>query len=94
MFTLKKKKFSSIERQINTDKIGNIKIYTVLLDDHKNYYDFENPDDVIDNFLLNVKSKFIPSTEVSHKMRFFCLKIFNLNWLKLEFQLIISDIGR
>ena len=38
--------------------------------DHENYYDFEGPDDVIDNFLLNVKSKFIPSTEISVKCSF------------------------
>ena len=27
---------------------------------HRHYYDFENPDNIIDNFLLNVRSRFAP----------------------------------
>ena len=87
------KSISGEERPINIDKLGNIKIFTSSLTNHKNYYDFEGPDDVIDNFLLKVKSKFIPSTEISVKCSF-CLKTFNLHQLKLECSLIISDIDR
>ena len=61
---------SGEERPSNIDKLGNIKIYTVLLANHKINYDFEDSDDVTDNFLLNVKSKFIPSIEVSVKCSF------------------------
>ena len=59
------------ERPNNIDKLCNIKIYTVLLADHKNYYEFEDPDDPEDNFFLNHKRKFIPRTEASIKPRFF-----------------------
>lgn len=66
-----RKRISRKRRPINIDKLGNIKIYTNSLPNHKNYYDFENLDDVIDNFLLNFKSRFISRTEVSVKRCFF-----------------------
>ena len=37
---------------------------TVSLADHIKCYNFEDPGELIGNFLLNVKSKFVPSTEV------------------------------
>ena len=61
---------STEDRAINIDKLRNIKICIVSLADHKKYFNFEDSDELIDNFHLNAGSKFVPSPEVSIRCDF------------------------
>ena len=44
-------------RPIDIYTNGDIKIYEIDSTEHANHYDFEDLDDIIDNFLLNFHSK-------------------------------------
>ena len=46
------------ERPIDTHTNGGIKIYEIDSTEHADHYDFEDSDDIIDIFVLNVHSKF------------------------------------
>ena len=45
-------------RPIDIYTNGGIKIYKIDSTEHTNHYDFEDSDDIIDNFLLNCHSKY------------------------------------
>ena len=45
-------------RPIDIYTNGDIKIYEIDSTEHANHYDFEDLDDIIDNFLLNFRSKY------------------------------------
>ena len=71
------KNINAEDRPTNIDKLGDIKVNIISLADHKKYYNFENSYKLIDNFLLNVKSKFVPSTKGSVRHVLFHLRISN-----------------
>ena len=45
-------------RPVDISTNGGIKIYEIDSTKHSNHYDFEDLDDIIDNFLLNFHSKY------------------------------------
>ena len=45
-------------RPIDIYTYGGIKIYEIDSAEHANHYDFEDSDNIIDNFLLNFHSKY------------------------------------
>ena len=58
------------DRPLNTYKIGSIKIFEINVQEHSRYYDFGEPDNVVSNFLTNVRRKFVPTEEVAVKCGF------------------------
>ena len=46
------------DRTIDIYTNGGIQIYKIDSTEHADHYDFEDSDDIIDNFLLNYHSKF------------------------------------
>ena len=46
------------DRPIDIYTNGGIKIYEIDSTEHADHYDFEDSDDIIDIFVLNVHSKF------------------------------------
>ena len=58
------------ERTLNSYTIGSIKVFEINVQEHSRCYDFEEPDDVVNNFLSNVQSKFVPTEEVVVKCGF------------------------
>ena len=48
------------EKPIDIYMNGGIKIYQIDSTEHADYHDFEDPDNIIDNVLLNVCSKIAP----------------------------------
>ena len=69
--------------------MSNIKIYTVSLSVHENHFDFEDHNSVIDNFLLNVKSKFFHGSDVFAKCGF---SLENIHPAPIETEGLINDI--
>ena len=83
------KNVNAQDRPINIDKLGNIKIYTVSLADYKKLYNFKDPDELIDNFLLNVKSKCVRRSEVSIRCGF---SLENIQPAPVETGVLISNL--
>ena len=46
------------EKPLNYTNFGRIEIYEVKFSEHNNDYDFYNPDEVVEEFLTNVRDKF------------------------------------
>ena len=64
------RKFNSFEeRLIDIVKPGNVTSYEISTQKHKEYYNFENSEELVDKFLKNVRSKF-NSPEI-----YFCEKV-------------------
>ena len=54
-------KFDRFEEKTNyISQSGNILTYKILVQKHKDYYDFDNSEELVDNFLKTVRSKFMP----------------------------------
>ena len=73
------KNVNAQDRPINIDKLA----------DYKKLYNFKDPDELIDNFLLNVKSKCVRRSEVSIRCGF---SLENIQPAPVETGVLISNL--
>ena len=49
------------DKLVDVEKTANLLKFEITVNKHGDYYDFENSEEVVDDFLKNVRSQFKPS---------------------------------
>ena len=49
------------DKPVDVEKMANLLTFEITINKHGDYYDFENSEEVVDDFLYNVRSRFKPS---------------------------------
>ena len=49
------------DKLVDVEKTANLLKFEITVNKHGGYYDFENSEEVVDDFLKNVRSQFKPS---------------------------------
>ena len=58
------------EKPFDTSKFPGLTIYSIDFQKHNNFYNFYNSEKCVDDFLNNVKYKFVPSQKIGLSIRF------------------------
>ena len=51
------------DRPVTVQTVGNILSYKISYSQHKEFYDFESPEEILKGFWGNMRKRFVPSTE-------------------------------